>query len=139
MSRMIFACPFCETGSETVHHLFYECPFSNLFWKLFENFWLALSGQRQDFTFKDVFVGRLAEDWCDLLNYFFILANFHIWTSRKRRVIPNLETFIGMVDVKYRTELYIVAKNNRRKQIQANGKGTLMLEILLSLSNYDYM
>ena len=90
-------CTFCETGSETVHHLFYECPFSNLFWKHFENFWFALSGPREDFTFKDVFVGRSAKD-CDLLNYLFILAKFHIWTSRKRRVIPNLETFIGMVD-----------------------------------------
>ena len=109
-------CTFCETGSETVHHLFYECSFSNLFSKHFENFLFALSGQRKDFTFKYVFVGRLAED-CDLRNYFFILAKFHIWTYR--RAIPNLETFIGMVDAKYRTELYIAAKNNRRKTFQA--------------------
>ena len=74
--------------------------------------------EREEFTFKDVFVGRLAED-CDLLNYFFILAKFHIWTYRKRRVIPNLETFIGMVDAKYRTESYKAAKNNRRKKFQA--------------------
>ena len=28
-------CTFCEEGSETVHHLFYECSFSYRFWKQF--------------------------------------------------------------------------------------------------------
>ena len=30
-------CTFCEARSETVHHLFYECSFSNLFWKHFSD------------------------------------------------------------------------------------------------------
>ena len=54
-------CTFGETGSETVHHLFYQCSFSNSFWKYFENFCFTLSGQREDFTFGNVFVVRLAE------------------------------------------------------------------------------
>ena len=111
-------CTFCEAGSETVHHLFYECSFSNLFWKHFENFWYTLSGQREDFTLKDVLVGRLDEE-CDLLNYLFILAILHIWTCRKHSVTPNFRVFTGMVDVKYRTEMYIAAKNNRRGKFQA--------------------
>ena len=111
-------CTFCEAGSETVHHLFYECSFSNLFWKHFENFWYTLSGQREDFTLKDVLVGRLDEE-CDLLNYLFILAKLDIWTCRKHSVTPNFRVFIGMVDVKYRTEMYIAAKNNRRGKFQA--------------------
>ena len=93
---------------------FTNVPFLIFFWKYFENFWFTLSGQREEFTVKDVFVGKLAEDG-DLLNNFFILAKFHIWTSRKRRIIPNIETLIGMVDVKYRTEICIAVKNNRRK------------------------
>ena len=101
-----------------MHHLFYECSFSNLFWKHFENFWYTLPGQREDFTLKDVFVGRLDEE-CDFLNYLFILAKRHIWTCRKRSVTPNFRVFIGMVDVKYRTEMYIAAKNNRRGKFQA--------------------
>ena len=111
-------CTFCEAGSETVHHLFYECSFSNLFWKHFENFWYTLSGHREDFTLKDVLVGRLDEE-CDLLNYLFVLAKLHIWTCRKHSVTPNFRVFIGMVDVKYRTEMYIDAKNNRRGKFQA--------------------
>ena len=84
----------------------------------FENFWYTLSGQREDFTLKDVLVGRLDEE-CDLLNYLFILAKLHIWTCRKHSVTPNFRVFIGMVDVKYRTEMYIAAKNNRRGKFQA--------------------
>ena len=95
-------CTFCGAGSETVHHQFYECSISNLFWKHFENSWYTLSGQREDFTLKDVLVGRLDEE-CDLLNYLFILAKLHIWTCRKHSVTPNFRLFIGMVDVNYRT------------------------------------
>ena len=62
-----------------------------LFLISFGNIWrvseFTLSGQHEDFTFKDVFVGRLAEDY-DLLNYFSILA----------KLIPNIETLIGMAD-----------------------------------------
>ena len=49
---------FCEEGSETVYHLFYECSLSYRSWKQFENFWFTLSGKYLEFTLKDVFVGR---------------------------------------------------------------------------------
>ena len=86
-------CTFCEEGSETVHHLFYECSFSYCFWKQFENFWSMLSGKYIEFTLKDVFVSRQVGKSDQLLNYLFILAKLHIWNCRKRRVRPNLEIF----------------------------------------------
>ena len=114
MSRMIFAL-FVRLDQKRFITYFTNVLFLISFGNI-----LRTSGLRSQVNakIKDVFVGRLAEDG-DLLNYFFILAKFHIWTSRKRRVIPNLETCIGMVDAKYRTELYIAAKNNRRKKFQA--------------------
>ena len=84
MFRMI--CTFCEEGSETVHHLFYECSFSYRFWKQFKNFWFTLSGQYEELTLKDGFVGRQVGESDQLLNYLFILAKLHIWNCRKRRV-----------------------------------------------------
>ena len=112
-------CTFCEEGSETVHHLFYECSFSYCFWKQFENFWSMLSGKYIEFTLKDVFVGRQVGKSDQLLNYLFILAKLHIWNCRKRRVRPNLEIFKAMLEVKYRTEMYLASKNNKVKQFQA--------------------
>jgi len=34
-------------------------------------------------------------------------------------VTPNVGVFIGMDDVKYRTEMYIAAMNNGRRKFQA--------------------
>ena len=52
-------CTFCKVETETIYHLFYECPFTLLFWENFENFWFVLSGKREKFTLQDVYIGKL--------------------------------------------------------------------------------
>ena len=37
---------FCKVETETIYHIFYNCPFTLLFWENFENFWFVLSGTR---------------------------------------------------------------------------------------------
>ena len=110
-------CTFCKVETETIYHLFYECPFTLLFWENFENFWFVLSGKREKFTLQDVYIGKLEK--CELLNYLITLAKLHIWQSRKQDKIPECEVFLKQVDVKYRTEKYIAVKNNTQKQFQA--------------------
>ena len=110
-------CTFCEVESETVYHLFYQCSLTYLFWKNFENFWFVLSGQREELTLQDVFIGKLEKS--ELLNYLLILAKLHIWLSRKHSKIPNFDVFKELIDLKYRTEKYIAVKNNTQKKFQA--------------------
>ena len=110
-------CTFCEVDSETVLHLFYECPFTNLFLKKFEDYWFALSNEHEELLQQDVFIGKLGKS--DLLNYFIILAKFHIWSSRLCSKRPNFYVFKEMVDLKYRTEKYIALKNNTERKFQA--------------------
>ena len=125
-------CTFCEEGSETVHHLFYECSFSHRFWKHFENVWFMLSEKYVEFTLKDVFVGRQVGESDQLLNYLLILAKLHIWNCRKRRVpSKKLENCKAMLDVKYRKEMDLASKNNKVKQFQANGNFISTLEIIV--------
>ena len=50
---------FCKVETETTYHVFYECPFTLLFWENFENFWFVLSGEREKFTLQDVYIGKL--------------------------------------------------------------------------------
>jgi len=57
---------------------------------------LELEDIQEDFTLKDVLVGRLDEEY-DLLNYLFILAKLHIWTCRKCSVTPNFRVFRGLM------------------------------------------
>ena len=52
----------CTSGrdsSETVHHLFYDCSYSNQFWKAFKIIWFGLSGENVELTFQDILVGKL--------------------------------------------------------------------------------
>ena len=84
-------CTFCKEKTETIYHLFYNCPFTLLFWENFENFWFVLSGKREKFTLQDVHIGKLEK--CELLNYLITLAKLHIWQSRKQDKIPECEVF----------------------------------------------
>lgn len=72
-------CTVCKVSPETVNHLFYECIHTNQFWKDFKNFWFALSGKHVEFSLQDILIGKL-DEVSDLLNYFLIVAKWHIWT-----------------------------------------------------------
>ena len=58
-------CTFCEVESESVYHL---CSLTHFFLEYFENFCFVSSGQREELTLQDVFIGKLEKS--DLLNYF---------------------------------------------------------------------
>jgi len=115
------SCTFCRVSSETVNHLFYECFHSNQFWRDLKNFWFALSGKQVEFSLQDVLIGKL-DEVSDLLNYCLIVAKYHIWTSRKRSLSPNITVFKEMINMKYKTEKYIALKNNTQRKFQAKWK-----------------
>ena len=68
------ACTFCKVETDTIYHLFYNCPFTLLFWENSENFWFVLSGKREKFTLQDVCIGKLEK--CELLNYLLTVMYF---------------------------------------------------------------
>ena len=111
-------CTFCGIESETVSHLFYECPFTSLIWNDFASFWFSISGKREDLTLQDVLLGKL-DTGTELLNYFIILIKLHIWISRKHGVTPNFNVFKEIVKVKFRTEKYLALKNNTECKFRA--------------------
>ena len=114
-------CTFCDVDSETVLHLFYECPFKIFFLKKFEDFWFALSNEREELSQRDVFIGKLEKS--DLLNYFIILIKLHIWSSRHFTKRPNFDVFKERVDIKYQTGKYIASKNNTEKKFSGKMAG----------------
>ena len=71
-----------------------------------------------DLTLQDVLLGKLDTE-TDLLNYFITLIKIHIWTSRKHDVKPNFDLFRQIVEEKFRTEKYLVLKNNSECKFQA--------------------
>ncbi len=50
-------CSFCEAEDESMSHLFWECSYTNLFWKDFLIFVHAFSSQSLFLLYKDVLFG----------------------------------------------------------------------------------
>jgi len=115
------SCTICRVSSETVNHLCYEDFHTNQFWRAFKKFWFALSGKQVEFSLHDVLIGKL-DEVSDLLNYFLIIAKWHIWTSRKRSLSPNITVFKEMMNMKCKTEKYIALKNNTQRKFQTRWK-----------------
>ena len=78
---------------------------------------VALSGEHVEFSLQDVLIGKLDE-----VNYFSIVAKWHIWTSRKRSLTPDIAAFKEVIKMKYKTEKYITVKNNMQRKFQATWK-----------------
>ena len=110
------SCTFCRVSPETVNHLFYECTHTKQFWKDLKNFWFALSGKHVEFSLQDVSIGKLGEVR-DLLNYFLIVAKWHIWVSCKRSLTADIAAFKEAINMKYKTEKYIAVKKQYAKEI----------------------
>ena len=57
-----------------------------------------------------------------LTKLFFTVAKWHIWTSRKCCLIPDIAAFKEVINMKYKTERYIAVKNNMQRKFQARWK-----------------
>ena len=87
----------------------------------FQTFLVALSGKHVEFSLQDVSIGKL-DQVNDLLNYFLIVAKWHIWTSRKCSLTPDIAALKEVINMKYKTEKYIAVKNNTQRKFQAKWK-----------------
>ena len=104
-------CTFCNNESETLHHLFFNCPHSNLFWKHLEKYYFNLARQLKVLSLQEIIIGITALS-CPLLNYFILIGKVYIWDCRRKRVRPYIERFILKIKTKYKIEKYIATKNN---------------------------
>ena len=68
-------CTFCTNESERLHHLFFYCPYSNLFWKSFEKYYFTISKLFKILNLQDIIIGITASS-CPLLNLLnYLIAN----------------------------------------------------------------
>ena len=70
---------------------------------------------------QDVMIGKLGEV-SGLPNYFLTVAKWHIWTSRKCCLSPDIAAFKEVINMKYKTEKYIAVKSNTQRKFQARWK-----------------
>ena len=64
---------FCKRESETIRHFFWDCPYSNSFWKCVESYYFRLRKQLVRLTLRDIWIDFLTSE-CPLLNYLILLG-----------------------------------------------------------------
>ena len=107
-------CTFCKLKSETIIHLLWECPTSNLFWKDLEkviNF-RALHAHNFRFTQSLVIFGKCenikTDSICDLI---ILLGKFYLYRCKVQNNEVNLKMFIRELYNRYSVEKEI-SKNS---------------------------
>ena len=107
-------CSFCNNDSESVHHLFFNCPYSNIFWKHFEDYYFTVMNHRKTLGLQEIIIG-ITTTPCPLLIYLLLTAKIHIWDCRRNRVRPDIEIFKFKIKLKYEIEKYIATKSHDLK------------------------
>lgn len=92
------SCSFCEASSETVDHLFWECPFARSFWnnvdalivqKILYNFSLSFRHILFGFYIKD----NILMDASFCINLLLFIGKFHIHKCKFMKSKPHFNFF----------------------------------------------
>ena len=111
-------CTFCNTGAETIDHLFFYCVYSRPFWEEFVSYWIAIAKEQRKLELKTILVG-VTDTKCPLFNCLIVLGKLHLWNCRRNKSLPSFSSYKELVKRKYGTERHIAAKYNNMKMLEA--------------------
>ena len=98
-------CTFCKTASETIVHLFWQCHFTQKFWKDLNEQYATRIDSRIDLD--TVICGSPNPLICTLT----FIAKRYIYECKHARVTPNIRNYNYKVDYTKNTEFEIAKKN----------------------------
>lgn len=100
-------CQVCETSSDNILHVYWECQSTRTFWTNFVD-WCETKIGYFEFNMYDVFLGCNNEIICCLI----FIAKRHIYLRRLSNEAPNWACFLSNVKACRDIELYIAKQNN---------------------------
>ena len=106
-------CSFCNSQSETLSHLLFDCKKTRSFWRYFEFYFYSLSKEFVHLTLKDVIDVGIIITKCPLLNYLLLIPKIYLWDCTRTQILPNITGFKLKLKNKYQTEKYVCTKNNK--------------------------
>jgi len=124
-------CTFCNTGVETIDHLFFYCIYS---WILGRS-WILLvcySQRPKETPVKD-FLVDVTDTRCSLFNYWIVLGKLHLWNCRRNNSRPFFSSYKELIQRKYETGCQIAARYNNSKMLEAKWKPFLHCNLLGTL------
>ena len=112
-------CTFCDKESETLHHPFFFCTYSNICWKRVGNYYFTMTNQVMALSLQDIIIGIRTLS-CLLLNYLILIGKIHIWDCRRTHAHPNTESFKLKLKINYQTGKKIASKNKDLETFNKN-------------------
>ena len=87
-------CTFCEQNSETLIHLFWDCVYTQTFWQNFQSWLIQHQVKSNTFVLSLPICLGLVDNIEDvLLHHALLTARFHIYSSKIKKNLPNIEIF----------------------------------------------
>ena len=80
---------FCKSNPEILSHFFFDCTYSQTFWKKFELYFFCISKERNSLTLKDVIID-IVDSRRPLLNYLLLIAKLYLWDCRRTSMLPEI-------------------------------------------------
>ena len=90
-------CSFCKESSETLLHLFWECPLVKSFWNEISN-WMKKSScfLNEEFSFLTC-IGLVNDTTNLLFHHALLIARYHIYFSKQKGLNPSWELFFQTI------------------------------------------
>jgi len=111
-------CSFCNLKSETIVHLFWECPETKRFWKELQNIFnnRCLHSFNFKFTKNLVFFGHCETIATDkICDFIILMAKFFIYRCKVQGINLNVKLFIKELYNRYSIEMIISKNKNQCK------------------------
>ena len=102
-------CTFCNAASETIEHLFWNCPVTKMFWEDICSNCLRDYLELDELT---VHFGYL-ENCKSILNFFLLNAKYFIYSCKQKGSKPSAITFYHKFKFSTEVELHILMKQNQ--------------------------
>lgn len=87
-------CTFCDQNAESLIHLFWGCELVQTFWQKIQHWLIRRQIKPQDFSLTLPTCLGLVDSTEDLLlHHALLIGRYHIYSSKLKKTLPNLQVF----------------------------------------------
>ena len=106
------SCSFCVDDTETLTHLFWNCKFTQIFWKNISQ-WIIDNLDLTNFSFSPALCLGLVDRISNLLlHHFLLIARHYIYSCKLRNTHPLLPIYIQLITSSMEIEKQVALDNN---------------------------
>ena len=112
-TKQVDSCSFCEETTETSVHLFWNCKYTQAFWKKLLEWMSQKIVNLKDLVFSPFLCLRLVENVSNvLLHHLFVIARHYVYTCKLKNSLPKLQVYLQSLLTSMKTEKNIALENS---------------------------